>query len=242
MVTGRLVPTFAAVMAPLVVVGALYSTSASQAQKPNRQEIVAPESWVPFSAVVQRLEPGKATNVIGRLYRGSDGSRRLESGPPERRQAVISINNFTTSENYFYSASLGGWMVLPFPAGENVRLPPKLAVDNEKMFLHEDKIEGYDVLRAVDQAQIRLIAPALNGEPLVRQRVDGTREVLSQITLGEQSPSLFEPPPGSVVKEAPTGFPTPPRTPPHEVPEMGRQGLSAGVDGRSVARRGRARE
>lgn len=211
--TGRVVYAFA-VIAPLVVVGMLYSTQASQAQKPTRTEVATPDTWVPFSAVVQRFEPGKTTDVVGRLYRASDGSRRLESGPPGRRQSVISINNFTKSENYLYGERLGGWVKFPFPpAGENTRRPPKLAVDNEKLFLHPDKVEGYDVVRAVDPAQVRLIAPALNGESLMRQQNDGTREVLSEITIGEQSPDLFEPPPGAVVKEAPKGFPTPP---PHE--------------------------
>lgn len=211
MVTGRTIQAVAAVMAPFAIVGALYSTSASQAQKPIRTEVATPESWVPFTAIVHRFQPGKTTNVVGRLYRASDGSRRLESGPPDRRQAVVSINNFTKSENYLYSESLGGWTVFPFAStGENGRRPPKLAVDNEKTFLHDDKIEGYDIVRAVDPAQIRLIAPALNGESLVRQQNDGTREVLSEIAIGEQSPDLFEPPSGAVVKAAPKGFPTPP--------------------------------
>jgi hypothetical protein len=199
-------------VAPLMLVGVAYLRSeplrsavpaTAQAQV---TEVPSPDHWVPFSATVRRLEPGKATDVVGKLYRGSDGSRRLESGPPKNRQAVISINNFTFQRTFGYGEAFGGWF--EFPQRTSSIAPssriPKFRLDNQKYFEHAAVVAGLEVIRYTDPAgNVLLLAPSLNGEAVLTQRVDGTREELSDIVIGEQDPTLFELPPGTVLKPLP---------------------------------------
>jgi hypothetical protein len=80
---------------------------------------------------------------------------------------------------------------------------PHFRIDNVRWFRHPEKIEGFEVLRSTDpQGTVVLQAPALNGETLVSQRVDGSRQVFSDIKLGEQPETLFRPPAGAVIQLA----------------------------------------
>jgi hypothetical protein len=78
---------------------------------------------------------------------------------------------------------------------------------NQKFFEHTTLVAGLKVIRHADPAGgLLLLAPDLNGEAVLTQRVDGTREELSDIVLEEQDPALFELPPGTELKPLPPNF------------------------------------
>jgi hypothetical protein len=71
-----------------VVIVAL-SFAVPRAQK--KEGPVGPSTWVAFTADMVRTAPGGVT--YGRLYRGGDGSSRLESGLARTEMTLIDIKN-----------------------------------------------------------------------------------------------------------------------------------------------------
>jgi hypothetical protein len=170
----------------------------------ERQEVSTPREWVPFAATLTKTNATKVIDVAGRFFRAADGSTRVETGPPGNRAAVIGINNVPLKRMYFYTEPLG-WMTRSWDARHVA--PPRLAVDGQKTFHHGETVEGYQVLRSVGQdGTVRFLAPALNGEALIRQLPSGMRDELTQISTGPQPADLFEPPSGVTVKDAPESF------------------------------------
>jgi hypothetical protein len=153
--------------------------------------------WVAFEATFVRVEPGER-KVVGFFHRASDGSTREESNPDGSLKPVVLIMNFSRRLQYRYHD--GEWHSFPiFPPPGGWR-PEKIAHD-PRIYRPAPAIEKIDVLRFVNpQGLIQFLAPALNDFPLKTQRPNGGYELFSNLVLGDQSPGLFEPPPGDPVR------------------------------------------
>jgi hypothetical protein len=191
----------------------------------ERTEIPQPQQWVPFSAELVITFPGRPSHS-GRVFRASDGSVRLESGPArDNTVRVISIQNVTRGvfylngprgENRWTESPLQtptrGWRPLRRLSGTEglTRYPYKVAL-GAGMDGSLQASDGFDAYQYIgpSRASMALQLPALNFYDVVRQSfVSGRREVLSNIVIGEPDGTLFEPPPGAplVRAEAPAGI------------------------------------
>jgi hypothetical protein len=107
----------------LVIVGAvsvfnrLASGTSIRAQSAeDRTVIVGPDHWVEFAATYVHSEQGRPP-IVGRLFRGPDGSERLESGPSLDEPIGITIKNIPTSVYYVRDPQLG-WQGHPMDQPE----------------------------------------------------------------------------------------------------------------------------
>jgi hypothetical protein len=180
--------------------------------------VAMPDTWVPFEASVTITAPNSPP-VVGRFYRSSNGSTRLETGPSVSDIRVISIRNIVDQMIYLGSAS--GWtsdrLDLPFGSGP---MRWKKGLPNWTPFEYKLAIrrgesgsvsatEGFDAYRVTQSDGVmHLKVPALNLFDAVVQRPDGWYQLYSNIDLKEPAADLFAPPLG--VPVAPRALRPPP--------------------------------
>lgn len=169
-------------------------------------EIPQPEGWVPFDADVMKEAQGSTQKIVGRYFRDSDGSTRLESwDPSDPTVRVISISSIPRARAYVYSPRIG-WesypMVLP-PGGYR---PLRHRLETKNLSRRPEEFAGFEVYEYVGAVgDISYRAPGLNFFPLFLQTgKDGQRTTYSNVQIREQDPALFDLPPGVSVTEKST--------------------------------------
>jgi hypothetical protein len=173
-----------------------------------------PNHWVPFSADMTVTHSGTSDKIVyGRFYRSSDGSTRLETGPQPLEPLVIHIKN--AKQHLMWVFRGGRWYMSPFSMGP---LPPQMSTRTglqpypNKLALRPGQNNsvtsnsGFEAYRSVTRnGTLALMVPELNFFPVLRQRLDGRRELYASILLQEPDPALFLPPPGPTIVDVSGG-------------------------------------
>ena len=194
----------------VLLAGSLRSTLAAHAQSQLPEFIEAPGTWVPFSADLKITFPGQQ-DVVGRFFRASDGSRRMETGPSLTEVMAISITNFADLTLYQYYGTTGSWTSSPAsPRGSEVQqwrkglsnwspYPRRLAVRaGESGSI--DSETGFFAYRVTDDfGGFTLRVPELNFFNIVSATANARYEIYTNLHLDEPDPRLFRPPPPAVV-------------------------------------------
>lgn len=185
---------------PLITLASLAYVGPGPQGTGSGGHLASPAAWVPFEADVRITSPDQSF-VVGRFYRGADGSTRLETGPPDSTDRIISIRNVGESKYYSYSP-WNGWSRHPMRLPAGGWRPPSVSADNPNLRAAAS-IEGYEVLDAGGgQGDRMLRAPALNFFPLLVE-TRGSRREYHNIQLITPPPDLFAPPPGVSIRERP---------------------------------------
>jgi hypothetical protein len=142
------------------------------------------------------LDPGRV--VFGRLFRGTDGSTRNETGPAPGVVDTIGIKSLPGRTHEVWRSGRG-WMTIPMmlPGGRYIQPfvdPPLGAV------AVEERVSGLRLVRMPTDANgsTMYLAPELDYYPVkVTRPCDGGTGsgcglFLSDIVIGEQPPDLFE--------------------------------------------------
>jgi len=176
----------------------------------------APSAWVAFTADVTITKPNTAS-VIGRFFRGSDGSRRLETGPRIDDIQVIYILNTAEAQQYVFS-SKAGWTVTAVPTLSAGRVLPSTFLPQrpdivEYPYRLAIKLGESGSLTALagfrayqtngPDGTMRLTVPELNLFDVVINSGNGRSERYSNVSLTVPDPTLFRPPPGVAILRRP---------------------------------------
>lgn len=177
----------------------------------DRPLLNLPESWVAFEGRVRVFSPDMA-RVDGRLYRDSNGSSRLETGPPGEPVRTIDIKNLSHDTHYLFMKNT--WTSAPMQVPEwGGRRPPLRFADQPNLRRHGYKLSfqrgqepnvfseiGFEVYQYLDGGgNLHLQAPALNMFDLVNQSITGKRQEVYDVVLREPDAKLFLPPPAAAV-------------------------------------------
>jgi hypothetical protein len=192
----------------------LWQTTALARQPGPRPLIALPTEWVGFEAKV-RVFSADMEKVEGRLFRASDGSQRLETGPAGGPVMTIDIRNVPEQTHYLFARlahqMAASWTSAPMDVPEwGGRRPMLRAADQPGVRKHPFRLsvgpgdkpnvfasEGFEVYEYHDLGgNTHLQAPELNMVDLVNQSITGRREELYDVVVREPSPELFLPPPG----------------------------------------------
>ena len=155
------------VTATLVVVGTLSvfnrlasETSIKAQSAEDRSLIVGPDHWVEFAATYVRSEQGRPP-IVGRLFRGPDGSERLESGPSLDEPIGITLKNMPTNTYYVRDPRLG-WQGHPMDQTDGpTRAARKSLFSNTATPLKYGDLEAFEIVTRRSGAVVRQV-PALN--------------------------------------------------------------------------------
>jgi hypothetical protein len=194
---------------PVLVVGLMARAVRARVTEfePSKANLVeAPSAWVPFAANVTITKPGSSP-VVGRYYRSSNGSNRLQTGPSESDVRVIHISNNVEGLGYLYNRD--GWISWKL---ERVPLQPTHFFRNHEWSDYPFKLalkngesgsltstEGFKAHLVVGQGISKLRVPELNLFAVVRQRIDGRHESYTKVEMAEPDDALFSPPVGAHV-------------------------------------------
>lgn len=191
---------------PLLLIAAMVAAKGRRQATDASQAVTlidAPTAWVAFSADYVKGYPGK-DEVVGRFMRASNGSDRLESGPPGDPARVVFIHNIGRS--LYYSKRIGAdgrvfWISGPMTLPADGWKPMQMREVPGRHVMLQDSVEGRAVLQAGSHGTVMLLAPSLNYLPLVRRVVaTGYHELYRNVTLGEPAEDLFDPPAGADVR------------------------------------------
>ena len=147
-----------------------------------------PDSWVPFSAMFE-LRDQHQVAAVGRFYRGSDGSTRLETGPSLDEVTTVQIMNTSLASEWVWSPERGwsaGWSsgFVTFTG-----LPGLEPLDE----ISED---GLELVVKKTETELWVVAPELNDFPMVMAVCWSPDDCMmtrySDIELGEQPMELFD--------------------------------------------------
>jgi hypothetical protein len=192
---------------------AVYGQTAGWRRVPTSLDVNAPEHWVPFEADVRITYPA-SVEVVGRFYRSSDGSVRLETGPSRDDVRVIFIRN--VPEAVVYGWSGGSWRKEPLVMPQFWVSPPRWRITQHwsrypyrlAIRLGESgdiaASDGFTAYRVLGPAGItKLKVPELNMFDAVIDRPDGRHETYVNVRIGEQPDWIFKPPVSAVVARRP---------------------------------------
>jgi hypothetical protein len=204
--------TVVAICVTSVMAGGAAAVARRSLVQQTREELPQPAAWVAFEAKVT-VQRGGAEPLVGKFYRSSDGSTRLETGPAEGDVRVVDIKNIPTKAGYVRKVD-GTWISKPideasadlrpqrFHAGMPflARYPRKVSIlKGQPYSLSSDTgFSAYQLMQS--NGGLLLLVPELNFFPIVRERLDGRREVYTDVSLLEPDVSLFLPPPGATVE------------------------------------------
>ncbi len=168
--------------------------------------ITGPSVWVSFSADTHRIAETDGATYIGRAYQHRDGSVRHEDGRSGQPLNSIFIKSHEQSMSYHWTPD-GGWR------GWGLTLPPEALHQpqswmlNERIRLRPEPLQGYQVIVTSSRSGWESYrAPALNFYELAKRvpcRFDAKAICgmwLSNITVAEQPPELFVPPPDALIR------------------------------------------
>jgi hypothetical protein len=159
--------------------------------------VTGPSAWVSFTADMIRTTGGGVT--YGRLYRGADGSSRLETGLTPVEMTFFDIKNVTQESTYYFSRETG-WKKHPMKLdGRGVPLqtrPSRIAQQTGRSL-------RYETLGALSVTQpdgtLEIHVPALNFFVVDSSKSNGTRIRYLNIQVGPVDMAVFEPPPDAVI-------------------------------------------
>lgn len=187
---------------PIVVIVVAYARYgphvASAKPQVHTLDVPSPDQWVPFRADVERSRAGSAERMVGRYFRGEDGSTRSELGV-EGERAQITIMNVST--NTYYQLSTDISRSHPMRVSSQGWRPLKMRETNVNLGKAANTIESFQVRQLSSPGIVELVAPELNFFALISDNpVTGTRRRYYNIVKGRQESSLFEPPGGAFVQ------------------------------------------
>lgn len=150
--------------------------------------------WVPLVADYE--ESGPSGTVRGRLWRGADGSIRLETGDG-LVAPHIRIRNIARGIAYEFRA-LWGWTSRPLGA----RTAPGMAADDVGADAAAVIFEGRAALRRISpDGGVDVTVPELNSLTVERTLPDGPKVALRNVRTGvAPDAALFDPPAGAAVR------------------------------------------
>jgi hypothetical protein len=193
-------------MLPLLSVGTYGYTAYLRPAQPGQAKpelIPQPGRWVALEADVRIYQPNEPP-MIGRYYRATDGSTRLETWMDGRPGKVVSIKNIPRS-THFTLTGAGNWisrpMRLPLAGWHPVSV--RMGPDVERL---PEKLQNLEVYRQHSRNDGRILvrAPELNMLAVIEQdSTTGWRKELLNIKVGEPDAALFEPPSNAPVKQFP---------------------------------------
>jgi len=201
------------VLPALVVLGvfatakAIQSVSARALPQQPPELVPAPTNWVPFSADFRGtgvLPGGEGSATVGKFYRNSDGSERLETRIASRAGlGTVNIKNIPESHFYVFMRDRG-WTVQPMilkPTGHKPSLYP---VDTPGLRRSDTIVDGFDTYELVNSntGTVRTVVPALNFFEVLREGgASGNKLQYNNIRLEEPPSELFRPPLGVAITE-----------------------------------------
>lgn len=157
------------------------------------QGAVTPQTWVPVIAEYESSGPDGT--VRGTLWRGADGSVRLETGTG-LTAPDIQIRNVSRDTFYEFRA-LAGWTSLPL--GDR---RPAMAADDASAKTTGVIFEGRAAERRESaDGRVDVVVPELDWLTVERRLPDGSRVALRNVR-SDVAPgaALFEPPAGAFVR------------------------------------------
>lgn len=175
----------------------------------NRRTLIqTPGTWVAFSAEAIVTTPGQPT-MVGKFYRSTDGSARVEQRTADSSVVLIAIANLQRRLAYQYISRAGEWTSRPLLIPTEGYSPPRGKTEEMRGLTRQsDRIEGFEVYRYDPQGgDVAFQAPALNFTALVTERAGGAKRVLSNIVMGEPDGALFDLPDGVTAKHLERGIP-----------------------------------
>lgn len=203
--------TIIAICLGSMLAGGAAAVARRTAMQQPREGLPQPAGWVAFSSKVT-VQRGGVQPVIGSFYRSSNGSTRLETGPSGNDIRVVSIKHVPSRTSYVRGTD-SKWVSKPmdphsvefeplrFHAGMPLLAPyPKKIniIKGEPYSLSsESGFSAYQLMSS--NGGMLLLVPELNFFPVVQERLDGRREVYTDVSLGEPDGALFLPPPGATV-------------------------------------------
>jgi hypothetical protein len=165
---------------------------------------------VPFEADVTITYPRGAV-IVGKFYQSRDGSTRLETGPEGESPRVIHIKSVALQRGFIYHD--GEWSSNEFKVGVLRPRPwyrDQVQPYGWRLALRQGEsgsitaTAGFSAYRwLVGDSSVYLLVPELNLFPVVRQRLDGRREVYSNIHIGDAPTDLFRLPSDVRLRERP---------------------------------------
>jgi hypothetical protein len=165
-----------------------------------------PPAWVPFSADVTVAKPNQT--VVGRYYRRSDGSYRLDTGSSPDDIQVTYIYNASEAQVYA-KKPVSGWTVHILPDMVPGRFDPPTTMANRIDISHYPyrlairrgesgsltATEGFPAVQTLTpEGAVKLSIPELNFFEVEVRLPTGRHEAYTNIEIGEQPVSLFHPP------------------------------------------------
>lgn len=198
-----------ALTVPILLVGTLAVVKGRNhtpaAMEPHGEAIAAPTHWVALTADFLRDARGQKGAVVGRYLRSSDGSDRLETGPPQEPARVVFIRNIAQSTYYSRRVGKDGsvyWISGPMTLPEDGWHPRQMTEKAGQRLLLSEEVENQRVVQTQSHGFVRLMAPGLNYLTLVNRNViTGDEERYKNVTLGEPSRDLFVPPTGAEIRQ-----------------------------------------
>ena len=186
-------------------VGRDATTSAAVRQvgpTPQTGDVPSPAGWVPFDATARRTDSDGKVNMVGRFYRASDGSTRLDTGPAGGPIGIIDIKNISNSTQYVMQ-STGKWVSYRMKLPSSGYRPLKRRTTVVGLEPYAETIEGFELYRyaSANAGPIAFQAPSLNFFALVTE-FNGTRQEYHDVRIREQPKELFFPTPGTAVEDS----------------------------------------
>lgn len=192
-----------------------YVRTAGQADQQTAPQLLdLPTSWVAFEAKLRVFSPDME-KVEGRVFRASDGSQRVETGPVGGPIKTIDIRNIPQQTHYLFTRFArqpeATWTSAPMDVPEYGGFRPVLRrADQLGLRKHPFRVsvrpgdkpnvfatEGFEVFEYHDVGgNTHLQAPVLNMFDLVNQSITGRREEVYDVILREPMAEMFMPPPG----------------------------------------------
>ena len=187
---------------------------ASAARTTSAVELIPqPAEWVSFVADVRVTHAENDVKVYGRFFRDAHGCGRLETGPLGEI-AVIYIHNIPRSEYYWWTKRTSEWVAGPMklPEGGWRPMPRRantLGLLRRPLFVEIRSGRTYDLraksgFTAYTQVNLSgtfsLQIPELNFFEVVKETLEGRREVYSNVALGDQPEEIFELPSGGRIR------------------------------------------
>lgn len=193
-----------------------HSASTSLTALNQEPLLEGPDSWIALQADVSITKPDRA-RVLGRFYRSSDGSRRLDTGPGLDDIQATYIMNVAEAQEYVYSKATG-WIVRSVPSmvGRDYRprqtRPIRPDVSDYPYALalkrgEDNSLHASTGFRAYQtngpDGAFTLTIPELNHFVVLLNSGNGRSEAYSNIELHEPPAALFQPPERVIVSRQP---------------------------------------
>jgi hypothetical protein len=170
----------------------------SAAPASQSTEIQAPADWVPFRAKIEKSRTGTPAVTVGLYFRADDGSTRTEFDVP--RQELRNVTIMNVSNRTYYESRGPVWCSHPMRISPDGWRPKRMREENPNLARDSRTVESFRVRQVNSRGRVTLVAPALNFFGLVVDNpATGARTRYYDVTVGDQNPAMFVPPPNVTV-------------------------------------------